>query len=81
MSKVKIVLNREGVRELLQSQEMMNICEEHARKAAASLGNGYAVSTMVGKNRVNASLFAETYQAKKENLRNNSILKALGGGK
>jgi len=80
MSKVKIVLNREGVRELLKSSEMKSICEEHANAALNKLGNGYEVTTMTGKNRVNASICAVSDEAKRENLKNNTVLKALGGG-
>ena len=78
MAKTKIVLNREGVRRLLQSSEMMAICEEHANKALNSLGSGYTVTTMTGKNRVNASIYAESHEAKRDNMENNTILKALG---
>ena len=76
---VKFELNREGVRALLQSPEMMAACASYANAAAASLGDGYAVTTMTGKNRVNAEVAAVTYKAKKENLENNTILKAIGG--
>ncbi|MBQ8559050.1 MAG: hypothetical protein IJ439_03595 [Tyzzerella sp.] len=77
MSKVKVILNKEGVRELLRSNEMMAICEEHANKALGQLGEGYIVTTMTGQNRVNASIYAESYEAKKENMEHNTILKAL----
>lgn len=77
MAKVEIKLNREGVRELLRSEEMKTICTEHANNALERLGTGYSVSSAVGKNRVNASVFAETYKAKKENAEQNTILKAL----
>lgn len=79
MAKVKIELNREGVREMLRSQEMKAICEEHANNALGRLGPGYTVTTMTGKNRVNASVYAESYAAKRENMENNTILKALRG--
>ena len=76
-SKLKIELNRAGVRELLRSQEMMNICAEHANSTQASLGKGYEVSCHTGKNRVNAEVAAVTQEAIQETLKNNSILKAL----
>lgn len=79
MAKVKVKLNRDGVRELLQSQEMMSICKDYADRALDQLGAGYEVTTMVGKTRVNAEIAAVSYQAMRENLQNNSILKALGG--
>lgn len=81
MDKVKIVLNREGVRELLQSQAIMDICKSYADRAVAQLGDGYEVSTMVGKTRVNAEVAAVSYAAKVENSQTNSILKAVGGVK
>lgn len=79
MAKTKFELNRSGVRELLRSPEMMAVCQGYADRALGSLGDGYEVSTMTGRNRVNAEVRAETYAAKKDNLKNNSILKALGG--
>ena len=79
MSNLKIELNSDGVRKLLQSNEMKAICEEHANEALGRLGDGYAVTSMTGKNRVNASVFAESNKAKKENMESNTILKALGG--
>jgi hypothetical protein len=79
MAKVKFELNRNGVRELLKSPEMMAVCQGYANRALSSLGDGYEVSTMTGRNRVNAEVRAETFAARKENLENNTILKALGG--
>ena len=72
-------LNSQGVRELLQSQAMMGICKEYASKAQSKLGDGYEVTTHTGKTRVNAQIKAETYKARKDNAKNNSILKALRG--
>lgn len=77
MANVRIELNREGVRELLRSDEMKSICEGHANTALTRLGDGYETSSMVGKNRVNAEIKAVSYKAKIDNLKNNSILKAL----
>lgn len=79
MAKVKFELNRNGVRELLRSPEMMAVCQDYANRALGSLGDGYEVSTMTGRNRVNAEVRAETFAARKGNLENNTILKALGG--
>ena len=47
MSKVKIVLNRQGVAELMKSPEMMEICRDHADAALASLGDGYEVTIVL----------------------------------
>lgn len=79
MAKLKFELNKGGVRNLLRSKEMMDICSEYANNALGRLGDGYEVSTYSGKNRVNAEVYAETYAAKKENLKSNTILKAVFG--
>ena len=80
MSNFKFELNRNGVIELLKSQEMLDICKEYADNVQAKAGVGYEVTTYVGSKRVNASVHAETYEALKDNYDNNTLLKALGGG-
>lgn len=77
MGKVKFELNREGVRQLLTSPEMLEVCREHAEATANAAGVGYEVSTHVGRNRVNASVMAETQEARADNYENNTLLKAL----
>ena len=77
MSKMKFELNGSGVRALMQSDEMQAILKEKADGALNSLGEGYKSDAYVGKNRANAMVYADTYQAKKDNLKNNSILKAV----
>ncbi len=79
MAKVRFELNREGVRELLRSKEMMDVCQEYANNALGKLGDGYEVTTHTGTNRVNAQVAAVTYAAKKENLSDNTIIKAVFG--
>lgn len=77
MSLTKFQLNRDGVRELLQSSEMMAICKSYADAVCMRAGDGYEVSTYTGINRVNASVKAVTSEAYKDNLENNTLLKAL----
>lgn len=78
VSNIKIELNREGVRELLQSDWIMEQCREKAENALANLGEEYSVSSQVGANRVNVQVKAETYRARYHAIHDNSILKALG---
>lgn len=75
----KFELNTEGVKSLLQSPEMMEICRKHANNALSRLGAGYEVTTHTGKTRVNAQVEAVSYKAKKDNAKNNTILKAIRG--
>ncbi len=78
--KIRFELNRAGVRELLKSKEAETVCLEYANAISARAGDGYEVDTYIGKNRVNASVMAATYKARKDNYENNTLLKALGGG-
>lgn len=75
----KFELNSEGVKSLLQSPEIMEVCKTYATNAQARLGDGYEVTTMTGKTRVNAQIEAVSYKAKKDNAKNNTILKAVRG--
>ena len=45
MGKTKIVLNRAGVRELMQSPEMQAILVEHANKIASASDTAYVAQT------------------------------------
>lgn len=77
-------LNRAGVRELLLSGEMEGVISEHAeriRSAAEGMtGLEYASSTKKGANRVTGTVEADSAHAYYENLKNNTLIKALGGG-
>lgn len=76
---MKVVLNHEGIRDMLRSPEAKAICENHAKAAQSRLGEGYVVSSYTGEGRVNASVLAESANAKRDNMKNNSILKAMRG--
>ena len=77
MSKMKFKLNRKGVAELMKSEAMQTILKDHATGIRNRCGDGYKQDNFVGKNRANAMVWADTYQAKKDNLRNNTILKVV----
>lgn len=76
----RLELDSDGIRNMLQSKEAMQICKKYAYNARAKLGAGYEVTCMTGKYRVNAEIKASTYEAEIDNLRNNTILKAVSGG-
>ncbi len=78
MSKVKFVLNRPGVREVLQSEEIAQTVRDYTNQVQARAGTGYEASVMT-KNRAVGRVIAETKEAKKDNSKNNTLLKALGG--
>lgn len=76
-NKFTFELNSAGVRELLKSSAMKNICQSHAQKIATRAGTGYEVDTYTGSNRVNASVGTATAEAYRDNLKNNTLLKAV----
>jgi hypothetical protein len=72
----KFVLNYAGVGELLTGAPMQGIVEDAGAAFAASCGDGYATrSTMT--NRAGCNVFAETDEAKADNLENNTLEKAI----
>lgn len=77
--KVEVELNSAGIQELLKSAEIEAICREYADQVRDRAGDGYEVNTQVGKTRVNAMVFAASGEAARDNLKNNTLLKALGG--
>lgn len=77
MSKFKFELNKAGVRELLKSGEMQSILTNHATNIKNRAGDGYEQDIYVGRTRANAMVSAETFKAKKDNLDNNTLLKAV----
>ncbi len=79
MAKTKIVLNSAGVREMLKSPEMQAMLSERAQAIAKRAGNGYETDVFVGKNRANASVFASTGKAARDDMKNNTLLKAVRG--
>lgn len=79
MSKEKFQLNRKGVAELMKSKEMQGILTEYASGVKNRCGDGYTQDIYVGKNRANAMVSAETKEALSDNIKNNTILKAVRG--
>ena len=77
MAKNKFKLNYQGIGQMLKSNEMQNVLSEHASEVRNRCGNGYEQDVYVGKTRANAMVRAETYEAKRDNMKNNTILKAV----
>lgn len=79
--KVKFALDREGVRELMLSDEMKNILDELGNATLARTDQGYEYKLDVGKGRtrLHANIKADSYKAYYHNLKSNTLLKALKG--
>lgn len=78
MGNVEIILDSEGIQELLKSDEIMDVLRGQAKKALSGLNSGYAMSEYKGKTRGNVSIYANTKEAYKDNLENNTLLKVVG---
>lgn len=81
MDKFRFELNSAGVKDLLKSDDMQSALSGYASRVQAIAGSDYSTSVHVGKNRSNVSVYARTKKAKKDNLKNNTLLKALGSVK
>ncbi|HEP1182161.1 TPA: hypothetical protein ACP17E_000016 [Streptococcus pyogenes] len=77
MSKFKFKLNRAGVAELMKSSEMQQVLTAKATAIRERCGDGYVQDIHVGKNRANAMVSTKTIKAKKDNSKNNTLLKAV----
>lgn len=77
MGKTKIKLNKKGVADLMKSAEMQTVLKDYATSIKNRCGDGYEQDIHVGKNRANAMVSATTFKAKKDNIKNNTILKAV----
>lgn len=77
MSKFKFVLDRGGVRELLKSTEIADICEQYASNIKAAAGEGYKCELRHYPERTGAAVYPETDKAYFENLHKNTLLKAM----
>ena len=78
MSKSGFKLNRNGVRDLLRSQEMQEGLLQYAQAVMKSAGDGYEISSYVGKTRANVSVSTASKKAYQDCLDNNTLLRALG---
>lgn len=78
----KFELNRAGVRELMKSSEMRAVLQGYGDATISRLGEGYdAVPGDTSESvRAKVKVMATTYKTRADNLKNNTILKAVGGG-
>lgn len=77
MSKMQFKLNRAGVGSMLKSAEMQSVLSKKASAIKNRCGEGYEQDIYVGTNRANAMVWAESLEARKENMENNTLLKAV----
>lgn len=77
MSKFKFRLNQGSVGDMLKSVEMQNMLANKATDIRNRCGDGYEQDVYVGKTRANAMVKATSHKARRDNAKNNTLLKAV----
>lgn len=79
MNNFKFELNKPGVSQLMKSAEMRAILRDYGNEAVSRLGSGYEASDGDTSASVRAKVKVEatTYATRKDNIKNNTILKAV----
>lgn len=78
MAKVKIELNSPAIRDLLRGPEITDYLGKVAGDIAGKAGDGYGSKTVVMPSRSIGIVSAQTGAARRDNLKNNTLLKAVG---
>ena len=82
MDKIKFKLNLAGLNELMRGSEMQGVLNEAANQISGIAGDGYEIEAAHPIRFVAiASVRAESIEAKRDNHKNNTLLKAAGGVK
>lgn len=77
MSKIRIELNREGVRQLLRSEDLGGQLETLAEAIAGRCGDSYGHDRKLMPTRVISSVYTDSKSAARDNMENNTILRSL----
>mgnify|MGYP004698871909 FL=1 len=77
MSNYQFELNRDGVKQIMQSAEMKAVLDETAQHIASGAEGEYKVDTITGRTRANAEVSCASAQTYYDNLKNNTLLKAM----
>lgn len=82
MAKLRFELDRTGVGELLKSSEVRAVLHQYGDGAVSRLGEGYEAtdSDTSSSKRAKVMVRATTFKTRRDNVKNNTILKAVGGG-
>lgn len=73
-----LLLNRQTVRNMLYSKEIQGALQEVAGNIQERAGKDYAVEIFHGHDRSRAIIKPDSQAANEDNLKNNTLLKAVG---
>ncbi len=77
-SKMVFKYSRKGFNELRRSPEMLAICQEYASRVQNQAGKEYGTERRMYRSRCGVIITAVTPAGVRDNLKNNTLLKALG---
>lgn len=75
MSRIRIELNSQGIREYLRSPSVQEALKAQAQDIATACGEGYKADSVRGRRRALANVKATTKEAGLDNSKNATILK------
>jgi hypothetical protein len=77
MNNVVVKLNLPGINEVMKSSGIQEATKEAAEVVRSMAGDGYEVRPFIGNWIAGATVYTEDPNAKKDNLANNTLVKAL----
>lgn len=75
---MKIKWNPAGFEEILRSPPVQAKVQQHTNQLATRAGDGYTGSVRQGKTRVRGIVYADSWKARRDLARNNTLLRVLG---
>lgn len=81
MSLVRVVLNHDGIAELLKSAEVQADLEERGKRIAAAAGDGVEVERFVGQARARVIVRTATTEARLAEASDRALTRAIDAGR
>lgn len=81
MAKVRVVLDRRGVRALLRSDGVTDDLKKRAERIAAAAGAGFEADVDVGRNRSRASVRTTDFRSRHAEARDRRLTKSIDAGR
>jgi len=78
--KVEFVIHKNGVKDLLKSQEVQDMLATKAAVIAARAGDGFTSGVRVGTDRARAYVLPDTYVARRRQAKHHLLERAVGKG-
>ena len=78
--KVEFVIHKNGVKDLLKSQEVQDMLATKAAGIAARAGDGFTSGVRVGTDRARAYVLPDTYVARRRQAKHHLLERAVGKG-